>query len=125
MLKAYEIYNKENDNGENIHKIVWEETPGKAKADGVNDFELNEPEFTELGVIRRPNLDKAIDYNDMDLFIARLEDGDEFRPNYSYDYTVTKDDVPIIRQYKNPDDYFDALLNGEEKTVEQIEFEER
>lgn len=124
-MKAYEI-STTYDDGYNWTLIVWANSAGKAKAQGVNNELIGMPEsIIYVRALRRPFLDDKEGISEKDEIILRLEHGYEYCPEDDFETCITKSDIPTIRKYSTMDKYYGDLLSGKIKTAEQIEIDNR
>lgn len=116
-MKAYEIGTADID-GVYWSKIVWAETPGKAKYQGMNDEEIGDPdEFTEIKCRRNSWADKyyqsGISYDD--LMLKRIEHGMRLYAD-AYHYgdidIITSVDVPLIEKVGGLSKFFAMYESG-------------
>lgn len=97
-MKAYEISYFTDEYG-NLSKIVWAETAGKAKSQGVDDDELGDPLFTDINVKRVKWADDMQNLNESALLIERLKQGYSFYYDpYNDDVIMSRDTIPLIEK---------------------------
>lgn len=121
-MKAYEIGTEDMD-GVYWSRIVWAETAGNAKYQGMDDEEIGAPDdFIKIRCHRKPWADKYyhsnISYDE--LMLKRIEHGMTlYADPTDYGDITTKADVPLIRKVGGLNMFFGMYQNG------QIYFSER
>ena len=109
-MKAYEISYFTYEYG-NLTKIVWAETAGKAKSQGVHDDELGDPSFTDLSAVRIKWADDMQSLDDNQLFLERVKHGRYFYRDSSGDSIISDETLPLIEKVGGID-RFDKLYDA-------------